>query len=32
MIRGLVAFSLLCVLSTPASALDARKCGKSGSR
>lgn len=32
MVRGLVALSLLCVLVPSASALDARKCGRSGSR
>ncbi|MFP5284675.1 MAG: ScyD/ScyE family protein, partial [Thermoanaerobaculia bacterium] len=32
MIRGLIALCMLFVLSAPASALDARKCGKSGSR
>src|SRR3712207_9366221 len=32
MVRGLVALCLLCVLAPSASALDARKCGKAGSR
>lgn len=32
MVRGLIALCMLSVLSAPASALDARKCGKSGSR
>ena len=32
MVRGLVALCLLCILAPSASALDARKCGKPGSR
>ena len=32
MVRGLVALCLLCVLTPSASALDARKCGRPGSR
>lgn len=32
MVKSLVALCMFCVLASPASALDARKCGKSGSR